>query len=211
MKSLLLLNVTLSLLIASFNSLFAVNESTWQYMPANDMISNVEVSSISEKKVQLKWELMVDASNYILLVQKSHDGINFQTFGGLRGSSSKSYAFFDRIPEKNKRVHYRIKIVDATAKNVEYLSPSFSFIHKWDRHLLSTQSDNHWNVVIPSHIGENASLQVINSMGQVILKERVYNNFSNHVQVPTRGLLKGTYLVQVVSGENRWITRILKN
>lgn len=211
MKSLLLINVLLSLSIASYQPLLSGDAQLSAIVTADELINHIEAASVSEDKVQIRWENNTDNSDLIFFIQKSTDGINFLTFGSLRGSSSKSYAFFDRLPEKNIKVHYRIKVVSLSDDSLSQFSKVISFEHNWETKLHSTQNETEWTLSLPQQIGEQATLQIMNSMGQMVLNRKLSNIYTKNLHIPTQSLMRGTYVVQLISGDNRWTTRILKN
>lgn len=211
MKSLLLINVLLSLLIASSLPLFSGNPQPSVSPFADELVQNIEATSVSEGKVKLSWNMDSSGIDLIFFVQKSNDGVHFYTFGSLRASSSKSYAFFDHFPEKNRKVYYRIKVESLNGKRIKKLSRPFAFTHVWDSRLHSIQGDNFWTFNLPKQMGEKASLQIMNSMGQMVLKQDLSNIFSRSFDIPISGLNRGTYIISLISGDNSWNTRLIKN
>jgi len=212
MKRLLLFNVLLSLIFVFYVNFVA----GFPPSPISDegpYITLTSISSVEDDRVMLEWETRQLGRDWIFMVERSTDGDYFQTICGLRSTSSKSYAFFDKDPIKNKTVQYRIKAVQTGKAESVLFSLPVSFQHSFTRILNSYPNPvaDRLYIDIPSAATEKIFIVIKDFFGREVFSESLENEFQRNVPISTRELMKGTYFIQLTSGENRWTTRMQKN
>jgi hypothetical protein len=165
--------------------------------------------------VGLTWEVQegVNASHFD--IQRSADGVTWQTIGTLDASGSSSmatnYSYTDADPLPGQD-YYRLQLVDDagydTYSTVRVLSQSSGT----GITIFPNPATDHINVSFgvsgalgslgTGGLGGPVNIRLMNVTGQVLLQESVAQPVGETVTLPVAGYPSGSYLVQVLaSGE----------
>ena len=158
-------------------------------------------------KVAIDFATASEENNDFFQVERSRDGLNFEALERLpskitRGGSA-SYKLIDNSPYSNIN-YYRIKQVDLNGqfsyselRSVDLQSVEPTFIY-YD------QSRDQMEI---NNFKETFELSVYNISGKIVLSA---SENTNNQSVSTTNLLQGIYIVRLVSGNDVYSQRILK-
>jgi hypothetical protein len=170
-----------------------------------------------EAGVSLNWSTANETNNDRFEVQRSNDGVTFETIAEVdaAGNSSKlnSYNYFDTNPQ-NGTNFYQIVQVDLDGKNTasEILSVQFE-----------VESGLFWTAVGPnpvhdalnmsfnSGIAQTLSLQVIDLQGRVVRQLQIdAMQGSNQTRLDLTGEASGFYYLRISGSQEKIDKKILK-
>lgn len=162
------------------------------------------------KANQLKWQTAQEVNSNYFGVEKSTDGIHFNTIGNViaKGNSSitESYEYLDAAPQTGLN-YYRLKIVDKDASfgysqtisirntgsyiTLAYPNPAKSFV----------------NLNFTAARAGRCSFTVYSSNGKAMSTNRyAVNAGSQNITLPMAAMASGTYVVKVIDSEGNVIT-----
>lgn len=156
-------------------------------------LSSFEVKK-SENRADLKWTTTSETNSDYFEIQKSQDGVSWQTIGSLAAAAesekSESYSFTDAKPYAGENL-YRLKMVD--------LDQTFAYSR-----IKSLSFDGMGILVFPnpasnklfftaSEISKISVVNIINNQGKIVaLHDKV-----THEGIDITNLSEGIYLVQI--------------
>ncbi|MCP4442067.1 MAG: T9SS type A sorting domain-containing protein [Aureispira sp.] len=174
-----------------------------------------EAKNINNKAVELNWSIdnMVNVSHFE--IERSADGINFETIGSITITPNNYYTYLDASP-LNGQSYYRLKIVDEDT-SFEY-SPIQSVelsTNKLFEIAPNPITDNTLRVRIATEASTQLQLKVFNTLGQKVWQKEVTNTQDgiNYYQLSMPKLATGQYILQVSDkqGKQQQQRFILKN
>ncbi len=149
----------------------------------------------------ISWKAEADNKFLQYQLQRSADGITFQTVAVLSQYAGTSY--IDETPFRGIN-YYRVKAVDVNgvysfsktaAVNFPVTATAISYYPNPVRDLV--------NVVVPQSAAETLSFQVSSLTGQVLYTEKKQmTEGSNRVQINLAGLSNGMYVLKIMDKEN---------
>lgn len=186
----------------------AVGYLTPSVLPATGLLLTGSNNGTFSK---LSWTTTAETNIKEMLLQRSDNGIIFYdvTTAFLPKGSwnvGASYAYTDNFSVK--AVYYRVKVIDKDGK--QSLSNTI---------LLKTEKSNKLFVVLNNpttsaikisvNINNNASLQLINSVGQVVYKSNITASMGSVQILPITSLSKGVYNLVMIAGSEKQIEKII--
>ncbi|WP_187631932.1 T9SS type A sorting domain-containing protein [Hymenobacter lutimineralis] len=164
-------------------------------------------AKLQNKQVKLTWVTASEKNNKGFEVQRSADGVNFQTFTTVEGngttSSRHEYAATDANPLTGTS-YYRLKQVDfdgqtaySDVKSVVNGGGSLS--------VYPNPAQNNLTVKLPVPM-QNAKVQVLDLTGRVLLTRTL--GVDGNLELSS--LQRGTYLVRVEQGGQQWTQKVVK-
>jgi len=174
-------------------------------------VSELEATSMSTQKVKLTWTVHNNSSNLLFFVQRKTSSNSFVTIGGIRGTSSKSCTFFDKSPEKNKSVTYRIKIVEKQNSDYQKFSSEVQLTHKTKFSVPGNISpaQNVDMVRLPDYTGQQILVVGINISGKEILRQSIEVNDKGVLSIPLHNLSKGPHTFHMFVGGKRLTSKLI--
>ena len=149
----------------------------------------------------LTWQTATETNNSHFLIERSFDGVEFQTIGQVEGMgttiTSTDYQFDDPLETNNpnpETIYYRLKQVDF---NGDY---EYSDMKTLSSELETSSSFSVWpnpssgDIVLVSAVGDYSVI----SMNGVVLK-----SFNNTDKLDISDLEKGTYMIRNKNGNHR--------
>ncbi len=165
----------------------------------------------NQHKTVLSWSTGLEVNNDHFLVQRSTDGVQFETIGTVNGNGNSkvilNYSFTDEKPV-NGLVYY--KLIQVDADGAETASK-----------VISVSQDNSGTVnIFPNPFSQGANL-IVNSAGNYKINVRLYDltgkilyesdeHSSNESILVGENLPEGAYVVEVLSVHEKTITRLIK-
>lgn len=176
--------------------------------------------SIDKKTVQLNWQTSLEVNSSYFEIQKSEDGINFETFATAtaKGNSSliSNYQVKDDLFFYTKKVvYYRIKMVDIDGKH-KYSSV---MVIKVDA-VVTKSSVKAWpvpfisqlNVEYSSELNQDVRISLISINGAVVFNSNYTvkqgRNIITLTQAPS--IPAGTYMMQISNGAKTETIKVIK-
>lgn len=159
------------------------------------------------KMIELSWATVLEINNHYFEIQRSTDGVNFETIGRVNGNRQSTqeinYSFVDANPVSGIN-YYKLKQVDLDGRY------EYSFVVKVETRsnkikIYPTRIESFVNIEIGE--SESAKMTIINSEGQTLKSAPLYSAFNS---IDISELSSGVYFVRVESGTQFLIERIVK-
>lgn len=160
---------------------------------------------------QLYWSTASETNNSHFLIERSKDGMNFETIGNVAGQTNsnhqQNYEFTDVITAE-KTYYYRLKTVDIDGK------ATHSHVIE-----LTRQTADFTVVLSPNPVKEELTIQYdSNTENELILleifditgKRILQKEVQNTAKIDTRQWTQGIYFIKATQNEETYIQRILK-
>ncbi|HEY0676925.1 MAG TPA: T9SS type A sorting domain-containing protein [Chitinophagaceae bacterium] len=157
--------------------------------------------------IKLSWQSSEEAGVSRYEIQRSADGINFQTIGTVSAANMRSYTYVDVLPSSANNF-YRLRIVDLD--NVYRISHIVSVKSKVSMNIEAYPNPVRDRMIVqhPKAIS-GTRLQLVNLSGQVLKDVQIP---ANAVVTPLdlTGFKSGTYYIVFRSGAENFSQRITK-
>ncbi|MFN8145680.1 MAG: T9SS type A sorting domain-containing protein [Bacteroidia bacterium] len=170
---------------------------------------------IVSQGVQCVWKTATETNNDYFLVEKSKDGIHFQTAGTVDGSGNsseiKSYSFLDKEPYKGIS-YYRLKQVDFDGMFTTSDLVAIKYNETTD--VINIFPNPAFEIIQADfELAENSKvlLQVLDVLGNKVTEE--YKDFHKgvvHTTINIKQIPEGVYYLQVSSDEFSGKTKFVK-
>ncbi len=207
--------------IATFNvNVVAGNWYTIASRTADNTLP-VELISFTAKEenntIALGWKTASEIDNDFFSVERSSNGVDFFEIGQVEGNGTTNelqvYDFVDKSP-LNGVSYYRLRQVDydgafeySNVADVSIALANFAF------NVYPNPIENNRAIIEMLNVGEgDASIRVYNSVGKVVLNKTVVLNPNQSLKYDLefeRNIPTGIYIVEVRSGQNRYIRKVV--
>lgn len=160
---------------------------------------------------QLYWATASETNNSHFAIERSKDGMNFETIGNVAGQTNsnhqENYEFTDPITTA-KTYYYRLKIVDIDGKAtyshvIELVRQTADFIVALSPNPVKEKLTIQYNANTEN---EFVLLEVFDITGKQILQKEVQNT----TKIDTRQWTQGIYFVKATQNEETHIQRLIK-
>ena len=158
-------------------------------------------------EVLLDWTTISEESSNLFYIQRSEDGINFETIGQLNASGNsstiKNYQYIDKTASSGK-LYYRIVEEDINGSTMNSAIKEVSDLNSLNIGLAPNPGNGNFKII---GVSEDVLLNVIiySVTGQSIFTTTTYAERS----VDLSGLAKGFYIVKVLAGNDAQSIRFL--
>jgi Secretion system C-terminal sorting domain len=158
-------------------------------------------------KVQLDWITAQEQNNRGFEIQRCADAdfVNTAVIGFVKGrgttSSESRYQFTDITPQSGKN-YYRIKQIDFDNRSVYSEIRSVDFENKTEPVIYPNSFSD---ILLVTNVPGKTEYKIINAGGQIMIEGKLINNSIN-----TTRLAKGTYLLQLNTGANKKVIKLVK-
>jgi hypothetical protein len=167
----------------------------------------------------LKWTTASEQNSDYFQIERSRDGINWTPVSKVQGmgnsNTTKNYQFYDMSSGSNFEGYYRLKQVDFDG-NFEYFNPKYI--------LCGSNKTNYDIEVFPNPVKEELFAGIRNSIfgdglvtitdfsGKVVKREKVnLSDGYNLINIDVKDLLSGIYLIKIISNDEQFVGRFIKN
>lgn len=187
--------VTSSAAVTSFSP-FALG-STTSNNPLPVELTSFACNQVSNGTVQLTWITASESNSDYFSIEKSSDGLSFESIGKKEASENSNtavkYTFVDTEPNTGK-AYYRLKQIDLDGQS-EYSDLCFvnSEVEEYKLKIYPNPAGN--TVYISLGTEESPSVSVLNNWGDEV-PVRMYDGENGKV-LDTTGLPDGLYIVEV--------------
>ncbi len=163
-------------------------------------------AAVFNKKVQLNWRTASESNTDRFEVQRSFNGVKYETIGSVRASgisnSLRSYSYTDNTVS-GTNIYYRLKMVDmdnsASLSNVARVKTGQGriIIHNLYPRLAINTVKMEWN----SSTAALTSVSVVDISGRVLMNKTVTAMQGyNLTEIDIGGISKGYYLLRLQAG-----------
>lgn len=199
---------------STFNTVYGVHTSNglniYEWLLTNSRatstlsVTGMKVSAHKKdnNKVEINWSTYSEENNKGFIIQRSHDGADFDSIGFARSiaidGKGASYSFIDANPFPGKN-YYRLQQEDINSR------VQFSEIAsvQLQSNILIKIYPNPVRDILGVYVGKeinNGQVRIVNSNGQIVKRATV--NGAGHVDVGITELPKGVYSVEISDGSD---------
>lgn len=157
--------------------------------------------------VELQWITSLENENKGFYIEKSTDGRTFRSIGYLPAQTTtgtnglNTYQFTDHTPDLNGNNYYRIRQVDLGTNKETYTEievVSFKNGSLNNRPVLYPNPAT-TDVINVEHLAGNETIRIYDIQGRMVLLQEATG--SNNLELNIESLLKGSYILNIVSGQ----------
>ena len=179
-----------------------------------DPLSSILPVELVELRIQksassnrLTWKTLTEINNDYFEIQKSTDGVTFESIGKVAGNGNSTreikYSFIDERPSAGFN-YYRLKQVDLDGRF------ELSYIVKVENKLnrvkvYPTNIASSFNIEIED--AESAQYTIINNVGEVFKTAALTSEFNT---IDISELASGLYYIRIESNSQSFVERIMK-
>ena len=177
-------------------------------------IVSFDVTKINSTNVLLNWKASQETGIASYIVERSNDGINFETIGQVRAtgtsSSIQDYRFTDASPVKGIN-YYRLKIVDRSNSDKYSVVKNIKNSGSTDIAIYPTPVKNILKINIDA-ISAGKGLMIISDASGKQLNNStiVVTQGINNLSFDASSLSGGTYLLKIILNGNSIIKKFTK-
>jgi hypothetical protein len=180
---------------------------------------NFDATLNNNGTVTLGWRTASEQNNNYFVLEKSYDGIHFESIGTVKGNGNSAqlseYSFIDSAPGIGI-AYYRLKQVDFNGQS-EY----FKWIRMIDNGGANKTEEkievypnpgNGLYTVLASGIKEDALIEVINTLGETVYKKQIASGISDNfsLEMDITAQAKGIYFVRITDGNGVYSQIVMK-
>lgn len=190
--------------VSNFSPFSLGSTNTLNPLPVK--LVDFDARRMSGGSVALSWQTTQEVNTGHFMIQRSGDGVNWQTIGtvGAAGSSSLelSYGYTDANP-LTVLDYYRLVLVDLDGSLTYSEIKVVNGTGDNGIRIFPNPATDHLNISFgtaePSGI---VGLRLMNTAGQVLVQKKIVNPTGETVSLPVSGYPQGSYLLQIVSSQN---------
>lgn len=162
----------------------------------------ISAKGINNEYIQVKWATAQEKNSAYFIVERSENGLIFQSIGRVEalGNSNAAfeYSFNDFTALPNRTYVYRIRMVDENGDwmNSEIVTASLSKLISGTISIYPNPADNQLNILWPEDT-EYANLNITGLDGRVIVQKTLNAEITNSFDVSN--LTPGVYIVHIDS------------
>lgn len=139
--------------------------------------------------IAVNWNVLNDDKGYTYAVERSNDGVHYTSIGTVSGSNKGSYNYVDAMPLAGKN-YYRIKATGITG-SIKY--SSIVVMQQSDVAVINIYPNPVVDVLNVSGLKESSELRIINTNGQIVLKQNIN---VNSLSINVSELKAGAYVIE---------------
>jgi hypothetical protein len=172
----------------------------------------IEIASFTGKRInnnnELEWSTKSETNNNYFVIEKSFDGVNFETVNKINGAGNSNYTLNYTYTDYNtseKLIYYRLKQVDfdgmySYSKIISIKSNTISN----STNFVYVQNDY---IIIENSNDENYSVKLFDITGKLLYSKEYINNYD---KINISMLPKGIYMLNIYSKNNLTTKKIIK-
>jgi len=173
-------------------------------------------ATLNGKAVDLNWSTASESNTKNFVVQRSYDGVNFNNIGTVNAAGNsnnkKDYSFADASALNGATtIYYRLQVVDKDGKTS---NSKIAMINITASGVIITVYPNPVKDRLnftTSNTLNNAQLRITDQSGKIVLVQKITTIQAGQLNtINVAGLARGTYHLQLVSGDNKQTTQFIK-
>lgn len=151
--------------------------------------------------VVLKWNATAETRFKQYDVERSIDGIIFNTIGNIEGRNLPQYDFTDNILPNSPVAYYRLKMIDADGrfKNSNIVAVKLNKDYS-NALVYPNPTIGELNIKLYQPLFTNSTLQVLDVTGRMVKQLSVSANNVN-IQLDVKGLTAGRYFIKITNSQ----------
>ena len=188
--------------------------------PTPVKMTSFTASLLNNRTSLLKWSTQSEINNSFFEIERSEDGIHFESRGKVNGNGSTTiahnYTYTDAINTNAPILYYRLRIFDndgkyAFSKIVAIKINGSISVEKFN--VFPNPFVTDIKVALSSQADVNATFRIISFDGKELLRRNVdVQKGDNIVVMKDFGILpKGNYILEVTTATDKFIKKIMKN
>jgi hypothetical protein len=167
----------------------------------------------------LKWTTASEQNSDYFQIERSRDGFEWGVISQVNAmgnsNTTKNYQFYDMTSGGNFDGYYRIKQVDFDG-NFEYFEPKTinCLINNVDPNveIFPNPVKSELFIGVKNSIVGDGDITVTDFSGKIIKRDQVIlSQGYNLIEINTRGLLSGIYIIKVVSNDIKFVGKFVKH
>lgn len=182
-------------------------------VPVN--LTDFKVSVINNKSIKLTWNTESESNIKNYTVQRSATGFepDFIELGAVvseANSHSNQYSFIDNTAKPNTLYYYKLLINDHDGSKKFSPVRTAKITNKEFYALVYPNPTDGIIKVILNNASADAVITIRNEIGQVVKEKRVAAVDSNSLSMDISSVSKGVYFISIISGNDKYVEKIIK-
>lgn len=175
--------------------------------------SHFEIYQDDVNEISLEWGTETELDNAFFEIQKSKDGLAFETIGRVEGAGTSInpifYDYLDKVPFEGIN-YYRLKQVDrdgdfSFSKIISIQSDSKTLTSNFEiNKLYYNRYNQSINLKISSHKVTEVNLRIFNIQGHELTRKEILflnENEINRFELNNISLPNGVYIIQIINNQ----------
>jgi len=173
-------------------------------------------ATLAGKSVDLNWSTATESNTRNFVVQRSYDGVNFRHIGTVNAAGNsvnkKDYSFIDASAlNGSATIYYRLQVVDKDGKTS---NSKIAMVHITASGAIVTLYPNpvkdRLNFVTSNTL-TNVQLRITDKSGKIVLAQKITTvQAGQQNTINVSALARGSYYLQLISGNNKQTTQFIK-
>ena len=168
----------------------------------------------TEQEVFLKWSTASEINNAYFSIERSRDGVEFESIGHVTGAGTSSqtstYRYSDIDPQSGVN-YYRIVQVDYDGQSTKSGTIAVRYNENFSVKFESNPVEDILQITIKAESSANIRLQVVNDGGETVREfSKHATKGTNRFVIPVDGLTQGMYFLKTECKQGTTWTRFLK-
>jgi SdrD B-like domain/Secretion system C-terminal sorting domain len=135
-------------------------------------------------------------------IERSINGVNFNSIGVVNSNSFTSYNYTDIMPIQNAKNYYRIKEIDAQGKSTISEIKVVQFSNNIKVEVYPMPASNTLNIGFSeTYTNKPITISLLNNIGQVIFHKKIVKS-NEHEVLDISKLTNGTYQLNIIDDNN---------
>jgi endonuclease I len=163
---------------------------------------------LNQNKLNLFWEVGEEVNLNLYEVQRSVNGVEYNTIATIKANGSKNYSYDDNITAlENRRLYYRIvkKDKDGIVKYSKIFSLHIPLLERVS--IYPNPAKNFININL-ANLKNEVSISLSDIMGKELMSKKVQANGSNYL-LDIAQLINGNYFLTIKTKEKNVIKKVV--
>ena len=190
--------------------------SPWNGVALPITLLNFEVENQLNTAALISWSTATEINNKLFNIERSLDGIHFQTIGSLQGKGNsttlQNYQFIDKAPFMGQN-YYRLQQVDFDEKTTYSDIKSTNFTTVASNITIFPNPVRESLQINISNMKEETNIKVYDLFGSLLFEkkiDRIELESNQNFTLDISKLAAGTYLVRIESSSQVSINKLIK-
>jgi endonuclease I len=169
-------------------------------LPGVIPVDFVDVTAEKNKNaIDVTWNIANEINIYDYEIERSYDGVHFETVGNVIASNVNRYAFTDNNAQKNGVAYYRIKALEFSGKIIYSKIVAVKIYNNNGLIIFPNPATSVVNIRFKQAPTTKITIQITDAMGRVV-KNEMANATQNNISINTNNFAAGKYFVKIISG-----------
>jgi len=162
--------------------------------------------------IRLNWEVQNTSDLQKFYIQRSLNQRDFQTIDSVNYYSVQTrYEFTDPLTDvASQNIYYRLKLSSSSGEQSFSNILHFKFAELIHSKIYPNPASNLIHADLDHAVSSNDSYQLIDAGGKTISQRRIKNIAGNRITIDVSNLVKGAYLLKIITANRTSIKRFIK-